>query len=146
MQQDGYDYGSNTVERLRDALVRTQTHPLDQLDQQIEALLKDPPSREFRTRIFDESSLMPPPISGAMLLELIRDHRNVLPEIDVSMLMCAGAGEKWRSVASVEYMAELIPDARFELFKESGHCLTIEEPEKFNQEVRNFSTSLLSHV
>lgn len=142
MQRDGYDYGSYTVEGLRDALVHTQTNPLDQLDQQIEALLKESPSRELRTMMFDESSRTPPPISGAMLLELMRDYRDVLPEVDVPTLVCAGADEKWRSVASVEYAAELIPDARFELFEESGHCLTIEEPEKFNRLVTDFVTSL----
>ena len=77
-----------------------------------------------------------------MLLELMRDYRDVLPEINVPTLVCAGADEKWRSVASVEYAAELIPDARFELFEESGHCLTIEEPEKFNRLVTDFVTSL----
>lgn len=56
--------------------------------------------------------------------------------------MFAGADEKWRSKASVEYAAEHIPNARFELFEESGHCLTIEEPEKFNRVVSDFVESL----
>ena len=77
-----------------------------------------------------------------MLLELMRDYRDVLPEIDVPMLVCAGADEKWRSVASVEYAAELIPDARFELFEESGHCPTVEEPDTFNRVLRNFVDEL----
>ncbi|WP_255171128.1 alpha/beta fold hydrolase [Natrononativus amylolyticus] len=142
LQRAGYDYGSYTVEGLRDALVGIQTNPLERLDQQIEALLKDPPSRKRRTMMFDESSRTPPPISGAMLLELMREYRAVLPEIDVPTLVCAGTDEKWRSVASVEYAAELIPNARFKLFEESGHCLTIEEPEKFNRVVSDFVTSL----
>ncbi|WP_255171249.1 alpha/beta fold hydrolase [Natrononativus amylolyticus] len=142
LQRADYDYGSYSVEGLRDALVRIQTNPLEHLDRQIEALLKDPPSRERRTMMFDESSRTPSPISGAMLLELMRDYRDVLPAIDVPTLVCAGADEKWRSVESVEYAADLIPNARFELFEESGHCLTIEEPEKFNRVVSDFVASL----
>lgn len=46
-----------------------------------------------------------------MLLELLRDYRDVLPEVDVPTLVCAGADEKWRSVASARYVAELLPDA-----------------------------------
>ena len=142
LKRDGYDYGSYEIEGLEDALVGIQTNPLELLDQQIEALLKDSPSRELRTMMFDEGSRTPPPVAGAMLLELLRDYRDVLPEIDVPVLVCAGADEKWRSVPAVEYAAELIPNARFELFEESGHCLTVEEPEKFNEVLRDFVASL----
>lgn len=96
LQRAGYDYGSYTLEGLGDALVRIQTNPLELLDKQIEALLNDPPSRERRITMFDEGSRIPPPISGAMLLELMRDYRDVLSEIDVPTLVCAGADEKWR--------------------------------------------------
>lgn len=141
LQREGYDYGSYTVEGLRETLARIQTNPLDLTDQSIDALLKDSPSWELRTMMFDEGSRTPPPIQGAMLLELTRDYRDVLPEIDVPTLVCAGADETWRSVASVEYVAELIPDAQFERFEESGHCITVEEPERFNHIVSDFVES-----
>lgn len=142
LKRENYEYGSYDVEGLRETLVSIQTNPLDLIDQAIEALLKDPPSRELRNMMFDEESRSPPSIQAAMLLELMRDYRDVLPTIDVPTLVCAGADEKWRSVASVEYAAELIPDARFELFEDSGHCLTVEEPDRFNQVVSDFIASL----
>lgn len=142
LQRADYAYGSYTVEGLREALVRIQTNPLELLDERIDALLKEPPSRERRKMMFDETSRTRPPIAGAMLLELMRDYRDVLPRIDVPALVCAGADEKWRSVESVKHAAELLPNAQFELFEESGHCLTIEEPEKFNRVVSNFIASL----
>lgn len=142
LKREGYEHGSYTVEGLSETLVSIQTHPLDLLDRSIEALLKEPPSRELRTRMFDENSRTPPPIQGAMLLELLRDYRDVLPEIDVPTLVCAGADETWRSVASVEYAAELVPDAEFALFEDSGHCLTLEEPETFNRVLGDFVDSL----
>ncbi|MDB2275493.1 alpha/beta hydrolase [Halorubrum ezzemoulense] len=75
-------------------------------------------------------------------LSFLRDYREVLRSVDVPALVCAGADEKWRSVASVEHAAELIPDTRFELFEESGHGITLEEPERFNQVLRDFVESL----
>ena len=142
LKREGYDYGSYTVDGLEETLLEIQANPLEQLDTQIVVLLKDPPSRELRNVMFDESSRTPPPISSAMLLELLRDYRDVLPEVDVPTLVCAGADEKWRSVASVRYAAELLPDARFERFAESGHCPTVEEPQRFNRVLSEFVASL----
>ncbi|WP_049999077.1 alpha/beta fold hydrolase [Halococcus sediminicola] len=141
-KREGYEHGSYDVDGLREALVGVQTRPLDLIDRSIAALLKEPPSRELRNLLFDEESRCPPPIRGAMLLELLRDYRDVLPEIDVPMLVCAGADEKWRTVASVEYVTELVSDAEFELFAESGHCPTVEEPERFNRVLGEFVESL----
>lgn len=139
-----YEHGTYGTEDLEGAIERIQRDPIALLDEQAEALLKDPPTRELRNLILDEGSRTPPPIQGSLVSELsfIRDYRDVLRAIDVPALVCAGADEKWRSVASVEYAAELIPDARFELFQESGHCITIEEPERFNQVLSDFVESL----
>lgn len=141
-RREDYEFGTYDLEGLRESLVRTQTDPWTLLEESIEGLLKDEPSRELATMMFDEGSRTPPPIQGAMLLELLRDYRDVLPDVDVPALVCAGADEKWRSVASVEYAAELLPDAQFELFEDSGHCPTVEEPERFNRVIRGFVNSL----
>ena len=142
LQREDYDYGTNDIEGLREALVSIQTDPLGLVEQSIEGMLKETPSRELRTMMFDEGTRTPPPTQGAMLLEFMRDYRDVLPEIDVPTLVCAGADEKWRSVESVEYTAELIPDAQFERFEDSGHCITVEEPDRFNRVVSDFVDSL----
>lgn len=141
-KREGYEYGRFEFEDLRDIHTDIQTNPLGLLDREIEGALNDPPSRTLRTMMFDEGSRTPPPIAGAMLFELMCDYREVLPEIDLPVLVCAGGRENRRSVAGVEYAAELLPNARFELFEESGHCLTVEEPNKFNEVLRNFIRSL----
>ena len=140
-KRQGYEHGSYDVDTLREMLVGAQTNPLAVAEQSVEALLAEPPTRERRNMMFDEGTRTPPPIQGAMLLELMRDYRDVLPEIDVPVLVCAGADEKWRSVASVEHAAELVPDARFELFERSGHCPMLEEPERFNRVLADFVDS-----
>ncbi|WP_232688043.1 alpha/beta fold hydrolase [Halobacterium zhouii] len=140
-QREDYEFGTYMVEGLRDALDGIQSNPLELTDDSIEALLKDPPSRERRNMMFDEQTRTPPSVQGSMLLDAMRDYRDVLPEIDVPTLVCAGADEKWRGVANVRYAAELIPDVQFELFEQSGHCLTIEEPERFNRVLAKFLDS-----
>lgn len=141
-QRADYEYGTYDLKWMRDTLEGIMANPLENVDDQIVALLKEPPSRSLRNLMFDENTRTPPSVQGAMLLELLRDYRDVLPEIDVPTLVCAGADEKWRSVPSVEYVAELVPESRFELFEESGHCLTIEEPDRFNRVLRDFVDSL----
>ena len=142
LQREDYDYGTYTVEGLGETLAAIQTEPMALIDHNIERLFADPPSRELRTTLFDEHSRCPPPIQGAMLLELLRDYRDVLPDIDVPMLVCVGMDETWRSAASVEHTAELVPDARIERFEESGHCPTVEEPDRFNRVLHEFVESL----
>lgn len=136
-------HGTYDPERIRDMHVAIQTDHWSFAEQVIEQVLKDPPSPELRTMMFDEMTRCPPAIKSAIIVDATnREYRDVLPEIDVPTLVCAGADEKWRSVAAVEDAAELIPNARFELFEESGHDLTVEEPERFNRVVSDFVDSL----
>lgn len=144
MKRDDYEYGSYGCDDLEQAINQIQIDPLGLLDEQARALLKEEPSRELRNLILDEGSRTPPAIQGTLMFGLLylRDYREVLPSVDVPALVCAGADEKWRSVASVKSVAELIPDAQFELFENSGHCITVEEPERFNRALRDFVGSL----
>ena len=144
LKRPDYEHGTYGTEDLEGAIERIQQDPIALLDEQAEALLKDPPTRELRNLIIDEGSRTPPPIQGSLVSELsfLRDYRDGLRDIDVPALVCAGADEKWRSVASVEYVADLIPDARFELFEESGHCITVEGPMRFNRVLSDFVESL----
>jgi pimeloyl-ACP methyl ester carboxylesterase len=51
------------------------------------------------------------------------------------MLVCAAVEEETTrgTVASVRNVAELVPDAQFELFEDSGHGPSFEETERFNR-------------
>lgn len=95
-RRDDYEFGTYTVEGMREALDGILSKPLELTEESITALLKDPPSRELRKMMFDEETRTPPSVQGSMLLGLMRDYREVLPEIDVPTLVCAGADEKWR--------------------------------------------------
>ena len=144
LKRPDYEYGTYERADLQAGLETLQQDPLGLLEEQAPMLLKEPPTRELRNLIIDEGSRTPAAIQGSLTcgLSFLSDYRDILRSVDVPALVCAGADEKWRSVESVEYTAELIPDARFELFEESGHCITIEEPDRFNRVLSEFVGSL----
>ena len=142
-QWEGEDRGRYDADRLRDIHVAIQTDHWTFTERIREDLFKEPPDAAVGTMMFDESIRCPPAVKSAIILDVtMRDYRPVLPEVDVPTLVCAGADEKWRTVASVERVAELVPGAEFEVFEESGHCLTVEEPDRFNRVVGEFVGSL----
>lgn len=142
LQQEDEEFGRMALEELSSVFVDIQADHLGLIERQNQLLLKDGPSRELETMMFDEASRTPPPIKSAIFADVLRNPDYELADIDVPVLVCAGADETWRSVDSVEHVAEVIPDARFELFEESGHCITLEEPERFNDILSNLVDSL----
>lgn len=138
-QWDDYAHGTIDLAGLRNAVGAIQSDHLRFVEDLVEPLLAAPPSPSERRLIFDEASRCPPSVKSSLMLDYtFRDYRDRLPSLDVPTLVCAGADEAWRSVASVELVSELVPRARFELFEDSGHCPTIEEPERFDRVVRAF--------
>lgn len=136
---EGSDRGSYDAQRLREIHATIQDDHLEFIEMFIETALKDPPTPRTRSIIVGEMSRVPPAVKSCTILDAsLSDYVELLPKIDVPSLVLAGADEKWRSVASVQEVADLVPDARFELLEESGHCLTLEEPERVNEVVRDF--------
>ncbi|GAB3669792.1 alpha/beta fold hydrolase [Halopiger thermotolerans] len=138
-----YDYGLTDLDGLQTTLALAQQDRTSLIERITEQVFKDPPSAETRAMVFDELSRVPASIKSAILFDaLTRDYRDVLSEIDVPMVVCAGADEKRGTVVSTKHVAELVPEGSFELFDESGHCLTLEEPDRFNRIVSQFVESL----
>lgn len=59
-------------------------------------------------------------------------------------LVTVGRGDWITPVACSEMIASLLPDARLEIFEESGHSPQVEEAEKFQRVVREFLAEALS--
>lgn len=113
------------------------------IDGMLVDLLKDPPSGAMREMMFDEATRCPPAIKSSIILDATTsDYAEVLPDVDVPSLVCAGEDETWRSVAAVQEAESLLSDVRLERFEDSGHVPTIEEPERFNEAMREFVDSL----
>mgnify|MGYP005806212083 CR=1 FL=1 len=66
------------------------------------------------------------------------DLRPNLGKITCPTLVCSGKYDGLNPPDMGREVADLIPNARFELFEHSGHLLVVEEEEKCKQLVRNF--------
>lgn len=66
------------------------------------------------------------------------DLRPRLPEITVPTLVIVGRHDFITNVAMAQEMVKHIPDARLEIFEDSGHFAHIEEPQKFYRVVKEF--------
>ena len=69
------------------------------------------------------------------------DLRPRLKEIAVPALVLVGRHDFITNVAMAEEMARHLPDARLEIFEDSGHFLLVEEPGKFHRVLRQFIAS-----
>lgn len=68
-----------------------------------------------------------------------QDYRPVLAGIDVPVLLAYGARSTSSTPFVRKYLEQTIPRARLEVFAESGHCLMIEEADRFNRVVAEFA-------
>lgn len=66
------------------------------------------------------------------------DLRPRLREVRVPTLMIVGRHDFITTVDMAREMEKHLPDARVEIFEESGHFAVVEEPEKFHRVIREF--------
>jgi proline iminopeptidase len=69
------------------------------------------------------------------------DLRPHLKNIKVSTLIIVGRHDFITNVAMAEEMVKNIPDAKLEIFEDSGHFAFVEEPEKFYRVIKEFVES-----
>jgi len=66
------------------------------------------------------------------------DLRPNIQKINVPTLVMVGRHDFITNVAMAEEMVKHIPNARLEIFEESGHFALVEEPEKFYRVIKEF--------
>lgn len=66
---------------------------------------------------------------------------DLLPEINVPTLVISGRHDE-ATPATVQPFQDLIPDVRWEIFEESSHVPHLEEPERFDDVLHNYLSSL----
>src|SRR5690606_17763198 len=69
------------------------------------------------------------------------DTTKGLKNIDVPVLILRGEEDEIVSLDQVKSMAALIPDVKHIEFPENGHLPNLENPTRFNGEIRNFLIS-----
>lgn len=91
------------------------------------------------------AELLKTPAQAALTLEydhIWSDWRDVVPLVDVPVLVVTGARSKLFPPDSGAWLAEHLPKATRVVFEDSGHCPFLEETERFNEVVRAFVHSL----
>ena len=87
---------------------------------------KDLPLRIESLKVFNDQE------AGTM------DLRPHLKDITVPVLVLVGRHDFITNVAMAEEMVRHIPDARLEIFEDSGHLALIEQPDAFYRVIRDF--------
>lgn len=78
------------------------------------------------------------------MVSAIRDHSaaDVLPTVDVPVLILAGAHDTFTPLRCQKRMHDLTPGSELRVFGEAGHCLPLEEPEALNGAIGAFVSGL----
>ena len=66
------------------------------------------------------------------------DLRDIIPDIKIPVLIIHGEKDNVCPVETGKYLAENLPDARLEIFKDSGHAPFLTKHKKFNSLVKGF--------
>ena len=70
------------------------------------------------------------------------DQRDLLPTIDVPTVLIWGEDDLRSPLSVAEEMRDAIPGARLVVIPQCGHVSNMEQPERFNAEVREFCRSV----
>jgi 3-oxoadipate enol-lactonase len=70
------------------------------------------------------------------------DSTSLLKEINIPVLIMHGAEDQLIPISEVDLMKKRIKNAKLEILPQAGHLLNIEQPDLFNQAVRNFIQAL----
>jgi pimeloyl-ACP methyl ester carboxylesterase len=69
------------------------------------------------------------------------DYRDVLPAIDVPVLLAYGSASNFYTLATARYVAAHIPHARLSVYAGADHCPHLVQPERFARELEDLLAS-----
>lgn len=109
----------------------------------IPSMFVTPPPEEEQSWMLDAVRKMPTEDA----VEVLQDHccqdwRDVLGKVDIPALVITGGQSSLFPPESGVYQATEMPSASHEIFESSSHAPFYEEPERFNDSVRNFVGAL----
>lgn len=113
--------------------------PRSEFDPTLPGLFAGDPPAEF-VALLAEIAADVRPESLQVQLELMAeaDQRDLLPRITVPTLLVWGEQDVRSPLGVARAFEEAIPDARLVVIPNSGHVSNLEQPERFNQAVREF--------
>jgi pimeloyl-ACP methyl ester carboxylesterase len=133
-----------SFDTLRTWQFRLQTERNAFIREVIPMMFATPPNVEDFEWIFDEMTRAPEAVATAILVDQsLREYQDVLWSYPVPTLVCAG-GRSAQPRAGLELLIQRVRNSALVIFETSGHCLFLEEVEKFNAEVDRFAWPLFT--
>lgn len=96
-----------------------------------------PLDREWYEIILAGAMMVPPEVRLAMFSREL-DNDDVLGRIDVPTLVIHGQDDQTVLVSAAEHIAATVPGAELRVYDGVGHAPFIEEPQRFNEDLRAF--------
>lgn len=141
LQAEGWEFGG-TPEAMAETKLALSTNRAPFLRDLSAGVFKVDPGEaviEWMWSIFMETS----PNADQTLIALgDLDHRELMPKLELPVLLCVGAADVVVDPRTSPAAAELLPNGRVVDFAESGHAPFIEEQEKFERELLDFVAGL----
>ncbi|MGA3362173.1 MAG: alpha/beta fold hydrolase [Solirubrobacteraceae bacterium] len=82
-----------------------------------------------------------PGLTGATMAMIANDLRGAFPSIATPALVVHGRDDMLVPVADSVWLAEQLPNARLEIFEDTGHLSMLERPVRFNRLLLRFASS-----
>lgn len=101
----------------------------------------DSPSPETLRYILGFNVIVPPYIRENINSRRV-DHTDILPDLELSVLLTHGESDRIVMPAAAERHAKLIDQVEMSLYPETGHSPFWEAPARFNAEIREFINRL----
>jgi len=98
----------------------------------------DPEPDEFY-HILGYNSIVPPRVRQAMLSRTV-DHSEVFAQLETPVLIAHGLDDRIVLPTMSEHLARLMPNAHTSYYPGTGHSPFREDPQRFNDELRQFAT------
>ena len=113
--------------------------PADEFDPTFPGLFAGDPPAEF-VSLLDEmaADVRPDSMRTALLVMAEADQRDLLPRIAVPTLLIWGELDARSPLSVARQFEEAIPDAKLVVIPGAGHVSNLEQPEPFNDAVREF--------
>jgi non-heme chloroperoxidase len=112
------------------------------LNEIIPMMFASPPSAEDLAWMFDEMTRAPETIAGAILVDQsLREYQDLLWGYPIPTLVCGG-GRSAQPRAGLDLIVKRSSNAKLTIFEQSGHCLFLEDSDRFNAELDQFAVSL----
>ena len=135
-----YPHGALDLPRLCNLMAQIQSDYASVAEALLDAMFATPAQGAERTRLKREILRVSPANASAIFFDqTMRDFRTVLPSLTAPCLVAAGADEKLVTLAGAKDLAARLPDARLQVFDNSGHCPFLEEPDAFAAAIRRFA-------